>query len=634
MSFPSWRLLVWIACATAVIACGGGKDAPKATPTPKPIPSPVTFAEQPALDFAWGDPMFESLPGATAHFGRLGGTAYQIEMPAEWNGRLVLFLHGSRSFEHELTVDAPGIRSYLIRNGYAWAASSYSSNVPAVAGLAADETAALWDKFTQQFGRPAYTYVTGQSLGGIASILSAEQYPDRYDGALPLCGAMYPDSFLDLLVAGAYVSGVTQQEFDSTPSGEVHSRIRNVLKSPDKFQQFRNLVVDLTGGPRPLADRGVDVDIAVFSAWTNSQLAVDTRIVDNTSTVYAISRDTGVTSDQFNESAIRVAKGPLYETFNIQPSGDIQIPVLTLNTTGETRIPIDEVHELQRRVDAAGRSNLLVQRTVRDPYHCGFTNPEWEQGFEDLVDWVEQGDKPKGEDVLNTDGNDLGKKFTLSPRIGLAEADGVPGADMRVTVSGTATLDGAPIDTGLITASVRSAIGLGRRCALEFGFLHSGEFELPLAADEEMRGCGQPGAKLFLVYDPNGRSLVSRELIDWPATGGHLSFNATFSSADPMGVGHPSTTFVGEALHGSGEHLEPGAVIEAFIGDTRCGVSSLPHLFTTTTDSSRYDLAVVSPELIPACQTGETITFRIDGEPVAATATHDLQFHQLELVLP
>ena len=40
------------------------------------------------------DPAFTALRGAKADFGRLGGAVYEVEMPARWNGRLVLFMHG------------------------------------------------------------------------------------------------------------------------------------------------------------------------------------------------------------------------------------------------------------------------------------------------------------------------------------------------------------------------------------------------------------------------------------------------------------------------------------------------------------------------------------------------------------
>ena len=53
------------------------------------------------------------------------------------------------------------------------------------------------------------------------------------------------------------------------------------------------------------------------------------------------------------------------------------------------------------RVAGHGKSHLLVQRVIRDVGHCGFTTAEQEVAFADLVNWVENGIKPLGDDVLN-----------------------------------------------------------------------------------------------------------------------------------------------------------------------------------------------------------------------------------------
>ena len=633
------RVILAIAFVGAIaLACGdGGDDQPESTATPRPVPSPVSFAPQPALDYVRGDPAFEALPGATAHFGSLGGAVYRIEMPENWSGRLLLFMHGSRNFEPELTVDQPFIRNYLIRNGIAWGASSYSSNVPTVADLAINETAALWDYFTQEFGRPSRTYVTGQSLGGISSVISAERFADRYDGAMPMCGALYSDSFVDFFVAGAYVAGVTQEDYESLGTGVIYrDRIIPAMEDPETYGRFQDIVIDLTGGPRPFDREGVDVDIQYLNMWTNSELAVSTRLFGNADKVYELGPASGVSSEEFNEAAIRYAAGPLNKQFveDVLPTGALQIPVLTLNTTGETRVPLDAVRDLQRLVDAAGKGDLLVQRTVQDSFHCGFTGAEWEQGLEDLIAWVEEGERPDGEDVLSDDPQGLGEEFTLTPRMGSPEANEVPGAEGRLVVQVTATLDGAPLEQGFINATVRSPDGLSRRCALDLGVAVNGRFELPVASSDELPGCGQPGARMFLVHEASGNAEVSQELFDWPAEGNELTVHATFSSADPGGVSKQGTLITGTPLDGAGEHLPPGTLVEAFIGETLCGVSSLPFIWMTTGDSTYLWLTVVGPEAIPACREGETITFRINEEPVELAATHDFSNHQLDLVLP
>ena len=117
------------------------------------LPPPVQVRPEPqgvSLD----DPSFEPLAGARADFGRFGGSVYQIEVPARWNGRLVLFMHGFGEFAPYAGVSPPAIRRYLIGQGFAWGASSFSST-SLIPGRAADETAAVWDLFARRYGRPA-----------------------------------------------------------------------------------------------------------------------------------------------------------------------------------------------------------------------------------------------------------------------------------------------------------------------------------------------------------------------------------------------------------------------------------------------------------------------------------------------
>src|SRR4051794_19733567 len=153
----------------------------------KPLPPPVQIRPEPE-GVALGDPAFRPLPGARAEFGRLGGAVYQVEVPRRWNGRLVLYLHGYEELRPTAEVSPPGIRRYLIGQGYAWGASSFSST-SLIPGRAADETAALWDLFPRRHGRPGQAYVTCQSMGGAATHRTAERSGNRFVRAPAFCCA-------------------------------------------------------------------------------------------------------------------------------------------------------------------------------------------------------------------------------------------------------------------------------------------------------------------------------------------------------------------------------------------------------------------------------------------------------------
>ena len=210
--------------------------APISVASQRSLPPPVPIRPEPD-GVTLGDPTFTALPGARADFGRLGGTVYQIEIPVRWNHKLVLFMHGFGELAAITRASAPHIRHYLIDQGYAWGASSFSST-SLIPGRAADETAALWDRFARRYGRPARTYVTGTSMGGAATNLAAERYGNRFDGGLALCGASgtaASDIATNFFVAAAWATGVSQAEYDASPS--VHDLIVQRIQPAGMYAQ-------------------------------------------------------------------------------------------------------------------------------------------------------------------------------------------------------------------------------------------------------------------------------------------------------------------------------------------------------------------------------------------------------------
>lgn len=124
-----WKYLGLLA-ATGLAACGGGDgDAPEETRAQDSrsfAPANPSATSFDALAAASGDVVDNASTSRWA--GVLEGAAYRIEVPANWNGRLVMYAHGYAGEGSALNVTNPSIRRYLIQNGYAWAASSYSKN--------------------------------------------------------------------------------------------------------------------------------------------------------------------------------------------------------------------------------------------------------------------------------------------------------------------------------------------------------------------------------------------------------------------------------------------------------------------------------------------------------------------------
>jgi pimeloyl-ACP methyl ester carboxylesterase len=587
-----------------------------------PLPPPVEVRPEPdgvALD----DPAFEPAPGARADFGRLGGSVYQIEVPDHWNGKLVLFMHGFEDLGSEASVGPPDTRRYFLGKGYAWGASSFSST-SFIPGHAADETAALWDYFARTYGRPARTYVTGFSMGGLATNIAAERYPDRFDAALALCGAAGGTPAMagnaDFFVSAAYAAGVTQAEFDASDVDTlVRERIRPALRDPKVRQRFEDIMLDLTGGPRAFGREGFRYE--ENTNWRRASLAVAAGIAPNSGTKYRLGPASDMTSDEFNEAVVRLpVNDENLRTFldRSETSGQLQIPLLALHSTGDGQVPIEQARIHQRTVDAAGKGDLLVQRVLRDPSHCGFTNTEIEASFDDLVAWVEKGTKPNGHDVLTKDWRSLRPGFELYPRPGTPEANAVKGAHDRVRLRGTVTRDGKPFDANTLGVEVRRD-GLTTPCQYTLASVTNGRYRITVQSDTEASGCGAPGTDLVLWTFVDGERLYSSEAVRWPGDGHTKTFDAQFSTSEPDGVGAPPTGFAGEVYRRDGTKLGPGTRVEAFVGDTRCGVTSVRR----TGNFSGFTLIIAGPETVPACAPGATLTFRINGKPAVETKIND-----------
>ncbi len=196
----------------------------------------------------------------------------------------------------------------------------------------------------------------------------------------------------------------------------------------------------------------------------------------------------------------------------------------------------------------------------------------------------------------------------------------LPGIDDRVTLSGTLTLDGAPLETDFLGARVVRD-GLVGACQAEIPAVTGGQYELPISADAEVRGCGAPGAQIILWAYAGDTFVFSNETIAWPGDGASASFDATFSSAEPAGAGLPVTELKGLLYDANNNMLPGGTLVEAYVGDTLCGVTSMRHGFVT---EGYYTLIVTGPESVPACAKDAPITFRLDGEPADGTAVNDL----------
>jgi hypothetical protein len=195
---------------------------------------------------------------------------------------------------------------------------------------------------------------------------------------------------------------------------------------------------------------------------------------------------------------------------------------------------------------------------------------------------------------------------------------------------GRLTLDGSPFDARWLGAVVERKDGLITPCQLTLSSVRRGGYRITVMAGAEASGCGAPGARIVLWAFAGDRIVHSREARRWPRSR-RRRLDASFSSATPEGALGPRTQFAGEVFTPGGHQFPGGTRVEAYVGTTRCGVSSVRR----TGSFSGFILDVVGPDSIPGCARGATIAIRVDGRTALDTAVNDpARSGTLDLTVP
>ncbi len=442
-SHPSAALGSAVLCAAMLSACGGSDTVAPPPPPPPPVAedarpqdtrvftADATVTTFPAMAAAAGDVVDMATTSRWA--GVLNGAAYRVEVPANWNGNLVMFAHGFRGTGAALTVDNPGIRRYLVQQGYAWAASSYSKNYYDVrAGV--EDTNALALAFntiatrnSRTLTTPTKIYITGFSMGGHITGAAIEDEATatavnkvKYAGAVPMCGVMGDtelfNQFAGMQVAAQALAGLPA--YQTNRFADIRTLVTSTL-----FTTFPNVptatgvkylsvVKNLTGGQRPLFDQGIAFGGSFPSAYGTfgSDGTLDgvliANVLDTTALTYTIDGDTAGTT-ALNTAAIKITPTPDANRLRRDGlrwvpkiNGEFKIPVVSLHTLGDLFVPFSMQQVYQRRTAAKGNSTWLVQRAIRGATHCDFTVAEQVEAFDAMIRWERDGVKPAGDDVV------------------------------------------------------------------------------------------------------------------------------------------------------------------------------------------------------------------------------------------
>ncbi len=355
------------------------------------------------------------------------GATYVIDVPPIWNGTLLLYSHGyvvPGASNPALDVGDPLTGGYMLAAGYALAGSSYATTGWAVQQAIPDQIATL-DAFQSAVGTPIQTIAWGHSLGGMITAGLVQEFPDRFNAALPMCGVLAGgvgiwNGSLDAafafntLVAGGslqvvHITNPDQNltnaeeilyEAQATPQGQARTALAAALgdlpgwfdpASPepartDYAAQQANQVLWLSqvdfpfmfalraelearAGGNPSFTTGVNYE-------TQLKHSVDYAEVRALYAAAGLSLEADLATLK-NAKRIKADPGALaYLSDNIIYNGQLPFPVLTLHTTGDGLVPVENERAYRVVVEEAHDSAMLRQIFVHRAGHCAFTPAE------------------------------------------------------------------------------------------------------------------------------------------------------------------------------------------------------------------------------------------------------------------
>ncbi len=355
------------------------------------------------------------------------GATYLLQCPAgAWNGTLYLYSHGyvtPGAANPAQDAGDPVTAAWMLSHGYALAGSSYASTGWAIAQALPDQINTL-NAFGSRYGQPQTTVAWGHSLGGIITAGLIQDFPKRFDAALPMCGVLSGGvATWNTALDGAFafqqlVDPAAQVVNIANPTANLQATEAAVAQAQQTPQGRARLALtaalaDTPGWFTPLSPEPAATDYAAQEAnqflWDTQvtfpfifafRAELEARAGGNPSwntgvnyvadlaksadlkEVIALYKAAGLSLGkdlQTLNSAKRVKANPNAEAYlikNISFNGGITVPVLTMHTTGDGLVVPENEQAYASAVKRAHKSALLRQVYVSRAGHCAFTPAE------------------------------------------------------------------------------------------------------------------------------------------------------------------------------------------------------------------------------------------------------------------
>jgi len=395
------------------------------------------------------------------------GAKYLIQCPSvAWNGTLYLYSHGyvrPGASNPAQDVGDPATGAYMLGQGFALAGSSYATTGWAIAQALPDQISTL-DVFDSTYGQPKTTVAWGHSLGGIITAGLIQDFPSRFNAALPMCGVLSGGvatwntaldaafAFQKLIDPSVQIVNITNPLANLQAAEAAVTAAQQTRKGRARLALVSALA-DTPGWFDPASREPAANDYAAQEAnqflWATQvtfpfvfafRAELEARAGGNPSWNTGVNYFTDLAkSADFNEVAAlyqraglglnvdvtrldaspRIAADPNAEAYlikNIVFNGDISVPVLSMHTTGDGLVVPENEQAYLSAVDRAGHGNLLRQVFVHRAGHCTFTPAETITAVQTLENRLSTGQwNVPSPSAMNTEALALGSAFNVAP---------------------------------------------------------------------------------------------------------------------------------------------------------------------------------------------------------------------------
>ena len=356
------------------------------------------------------------------------GATWTIDVPADWNGTLLVYGHGlvppGQPNPAEVAPD-PVTREHLVDHGFALAGSSYASTGMAIEEAVADQLAVI-DVFAAQVAVPTRTVAWGSSLGGLVTALLLDRHADRVDGGLSLCaplagGNRLWNTYLDALFVLSTLLDTPVPLVDLAAPEDAFAAVGALSAALDTAQAtpagrariaLAAAMMDLpgwigAGNPRPRRNDLAEQEAAQYEHFKTTivfglvlRADQEARIGGNPSTNAGVDygRQLRTSSSDHEVRALyraadlslhvdlarlaaapRVAADPA-ATIRLDelasPTGVLADPMVTLHSNGDQLATVEHEQAYRATVHRAGSGRVLRQLFTERAGHCTFTPAE------------------------------------------------------------------------------------------------------------------------------------------------------------------------------------------------------------------------------------------------------------------